>query len=44
MKRSEAKRSEVEHQFPVLKRVLGIDKRRYRGLKKNGQAFITRCA
>ena len=37
-------RARVEHQFYVIKRVFGFDKVRYRGLKKNGQAFITLCA
>ena len=37
-------RARVEHQFSVIKRVFGFDKLRYRGLKKNGQAFVTLCA
>ena len=37
-------RARVEHQFSVIKQVFGFNKVRYRGLKKNRQAFITLCA
>ena len=37
-------RSRVEHTFSVIKGVFGFRKTRYRGLKKNGQAFVARCA
>lgn len=37
-------RSRVEHVFGVLKRQFGYNKVRYRGLDKNAQAVLTKCA
>ena len=36
-------RAKIEHPFPILKRVFGFNKLRYRGLDKNANWLVVAC-